>query len=179
MSLAAWDFAAAPVRAVEGRYWRMLSPRWSSQPLSGAGAARNGGRWNARGQGALYLSASHATAVAEYLQDLIRPGTLAPYDVLAPRILDLTDASIRASLNIDPQALGRDWRHVRDVEQARPASWDFADAALDAGYEGLRVASARSAGVNLVLWRWNVDGGARVTTIDPNADLPRDGASWS
>ena len=78
--------------------WRMLAPRWAFDPLSGAGAARAGGRWNAPGQATLYLSDSHATAIAEYQQDLPRPGTLTAYDVDAQDILDLTDLALRQAV---------------------------------------------------------------------------------
>lgn len=157
----------------------MLSPRWSSQPLSGEGAARRGGRWNAAGQAALYLSEDHGTAVAEYLQSLARPGLLTPYEVEGAPVLDLTDAPGRRALGFDDALFGLDWRRARDVEHAKSATWDFADSALAAGFVGLRVPSAQSRGVNLVLWRWNEAGGASVTAIDPHDDLPRDASSWA
>jgi RES domain-containing protein len=157
----------------------MLSPRWASQPLSGEGEALRGGRWNAAGQPALYLSETHGAAIAEYLQSLVRPGLLTPYDVDSPDILDLVDPAVRAAAQVDNALFGLEWRRIRDVERRRPVSWDLAEAAAAAGFTGLRVPSAQSpGGVNLVLWRWGEAGGASVTAIDPNADLPRDGSSW-
>jgi RES domain-containing protein len=50
-------------------FYRALRPAWSFKPLSGAGAARNGGRWNAKGTPALYLAEDPMTALAEYNQD--------------------------------------------------------------------------------------------------------------
>lgn len=50
-------FASLPISTL----FRMLSPRWAFQPLSGAGAARQGGRFNRPGQQALYLSFSTQT----------------------------------------------------------------------------------------------------------------------
>jgi len=96
-----WRLEAAGHVAVRGRFWRMLAPRWAFDPLSGAGAARAGGRWNAPGQAALYLSNSHATAIAEYQQDLPRPGTLTAYDVDAQAILDLADPSVQQAIGVD------------------------------------------------------------------------------
>ena len=90
-----WHLEAAGHAAFRGRFWRMLAPRWAFDPLSGAGAARAGGRWNAPGQAALYFSDSHATAIAEYQQNLPRPGTLTAYDVDARDILDLCDPAVR------------------------------------------------------------------------------------
>jgi RES domain-containing protein len=176
--LSGWTFAKAPVRNITGRFWRMLAPRWSYEPLSGAGAAARGGRWNAPGQPALYLSAEHATAVAEYTQALVRPGTLTPYDVSAEAVLDLTDAAVRAVLSLDEALLRLAWRRIRDVEHGRPKTWDFALAAAKSGIGGLLVPSTQAVGVNLVLWRWNVAEGARITVVDPADDLPRNPSSW-
>ncbi len=147
--------------------------------MSGAGAKVRGGRWNAPGQPALYLSEDHTTAIAEYLQDLVRPGLLAPYEVQTKNLVDLTSEAKRRQLGVDKTLLQLDWRRTRDVDQQRPVSWEFSEAAIEAGYVGLRVPSARTRGVNLILWRWNVAGGADVTCIDPQADLPRDQLSWA
>lgn len=173
-----WTLGNASARTVAGRFWRMLAPRWSHDPLSGAGAAARGGRWNAPGQPALYLSAEHATAVAEYTQALVRPGTLAPYDVEADAILDLTDALVREAIGVDEALLRLAWRRIRDVEHGRPETWDFALAAAEAGLAGLLAPSTQAVGVNLILWRWNVAEGARVAVVDPADDLPRDPSSW-
>jgi RES domain-containing protein len=88
----------------------MLAPRWAWEPLSGAGAARAGGRLNVPGQAALYLSDSHATAIAEYQQDLPRPGTLTAYDVDARAVLDLADPSVRQAIGVDDQFLRQPWK---------------------------------------------------------------------
>lgn len=165
-----WKLDAAPRKQVAGRWWRMLSPRWHHQQLSGAGAARAGGRWNAAGMPALYLSADHATAIAEYMQSLIHPGTLAPYDVVADKILDLSDATVRAAIGVDDSILTLPWRRIRDIERAVPASWEIAQAAVAAGFDGCLVPSILSKGANLVVWRWGSEG-ASVTLIDPGGDL--------
>jgi RES domain-containing protein len=111
-----WRFDAVARVAVKGHFWRMLAPRWAFDPLSGAGAARAGGRWNERGQAALYLSDNHATAIAEYQQDLPRPGTLTAYDVDASTILDLTAVATRRDLRVDDAFLRQPWKQARDVE---------------------------------------------------------------
>jgi RES domain-containing protein len=173
-----WRLDAAARVAVRGRFWRMLAPRWAFDPLSGAGAARAGGRWNERGQAALYLSDSHATAIAEYQQDLPRPGTLTAYDVDASTILDLTAVATRRDLGMDDAFLRQPWKQARDVEGRRPSCWDLAASAAASGWQGLRVPSVQAPGTNLVLWRWNEDGGARVRHMDPLNDLTRDQTSW-
>src|SRR3546814_4427365 len=44
------------------------TPQWASDPLSGAGAAAKGGRFNREGVEALYLSLDEVTALREYQQ---------------------------------------------------------------------------------------------------------------
>ena len=164
------NFADIARVRVDGRFWRMLSPRWQHAPQSGDGAARAGGRWNAAGMPALYLSDAHATAIAEYMQALVHPGTLTPYDVAIDAILDLADPAVRAAAGIDAALLTLDWRRVRDIDKARPASWNLAHAAIGAGFDGMRVPSTQTRGLNLVLWRWGGTGN-RVDLVDPTGSL--------
>ncbi len=137
-----------------------------------------GGRWNAAGQAALYVSADHGTAVAEYHQDLPRPGTLTLYDITANGLIDLTDAGARTALGLADDFLRQPWKRQRDVDRLSPPSWDFAVSAAAAGVAGLIVPSAVSSGANLVLWHWNDGEGVTVSAFDPAGDLPRDAASW-
>ena len=167
------NFAEVAPTRIEGRFWRMLSPRWQHAPLSGDGAARAGGRWNAAGTPALYLSDTHATAIAEYMQSLVHPGTLTPYDVALGSILDLADPAVQAASGIEAALLTLDWRRVRDIEKARPASWDFAQNAIAAGFDGMRVQSTQTHGLNLILWGW-YGAGARVEVVDPTGSLSAD-----
>ena len=155
----------------------MLSPRWLSQPTSGAGAARFGGGWNAQGRPALYLSANHETAIAEYMQGLVHPGTLAPFDVTAGRILDVSNQEALDAIGAVHLPISN-WRYVRDVERGVPDMWAFADAAVTAGFCGMLVRSSQTQASNLVLWRWNEGEGADVRVIDPAGDLPRNASSW-
>ncbi|GLR66606.1 hypothetical protein GCM10010909_12860 [Acidocella aquatica] len=165
--------------AINGLFWRMLSPRWAYDPLSGSGAARAGGRWNEPDQPVLYVSETHAVAISEYQQDLPRPGTLTGYEVVADAILDVTDPAIREAIGIEEAFLRQPWKRDRDITGARPPCWDFARAAADHGWQGVRVPSVQTIGNNLVLWRWNVPDGATVRFIDPAGDLPRNQSSWS
>ena len=48
--------------------WRAHHPRWAYDPTSGEGAALSGGRFNPRGQPALYLSMRPQTAWLEAQQ---------------------------------------------------------------------------------------------------------------
>lgn len=161
------------------RYWRMLAPKWAHDPLSGAGAAVRGGRFNPPGVGALYMSEEFATAVAEYEQDLgIRPGTLCAYDVKSERIADLADPRTLEAVGVDAAVLRSPWQHVAFVEKRKPPAWALAEHLLAENINGIRVASVQATRHNLVLWRWNVEGAARVLALDALRDLPGDQSSW-
>lgn len=162
--------------AVDARFWRLLSIRWQEQPLSGEGASRTGGRWNRRGSPALYLAADHATAIAEFHQQLVRPGTLAGYDVQSSAVADLTDEAALDDLGVDRKALLCGWRTIFAVNGGTPPTWPLADRMIDAGAHGALVPSAQNpGGANLVLWRWSdrKGEGARVRLADPEGDLRR------
>ena len=72
--------------------YRMHTPRWATDPTSGAGAALHGGRANRKGLAALYLSLDSTTAVAEYqqLSKLMPPGPLVSYTVRLESIVDFS-----------------------------------------------------------------------------------------
>ena len=157
-----------------------MAPRWAHQPLSGQGAARAGGRWNRPGTPALYMSEAFTTAIAEYGQDIgIRPGTLCAYDV-SGQIVDLTDPVIQTLADAPSATLLCPWKRIHLIDRRTPPTWILADRLIAEGVGGIRVPSAQDRqGVNLVLWRWNGDGGPTVTALDPLGDLPRDQQSWT
>lgn len=158
-------------RPLEGRFWRVLSPRWSHDPLSGAGAARHGGRWNRPGQPALYMSSEVETAFAEYQQELgTRPGTFVAYDVGGAKVYDLTREATREKLDVPEAALSAPWKQIAFVKRGTPPSWGHADL-LSKHADGLLVPSVmRPGGTNLVLWRWN-EAAISVSFHDPNGEL--------
>ena len=82
-----------PLRPFTIPLWRMTHIERQRSPFSGEGARLFGGRWNAKGQAALYLALDHATAVAEFYQGFAKPGTLIPYRMDATAIADLTDGA--------------------------------------------------------------------------------------
>lgn len=71
--------------------FRAHTPRWASQPLSGAGAALRGGRFNREGVAALYLSLDELTALREYQQTsaFLPPATLCTYSAHLSALVDL------------------------------------------------------------------------------------------
>jgi RES domain-containing protein len=157
-----------------------LAPRWAHAPLSGAGAARHGGRFNAPGMPALYLSEDLLTAIAEYEQELgIRPGTFCAYQVDMIEIVDLMDENTRASLGITREDLLAPWQEIAFVQIDRPPTWTLAERLQEGGRAGARVPSAMlPSAANLVLWRWNDGPRRRVVAHDPLGDLPLDQSAW-
>lgn len=71
--------------------YRVIAPAWAGAPLSGMGAARQGGRFNRPGQEVLYLALDDTTALAEYKQDnpWLRPGMICTFFVRGLRVADL------------------------------------------------------------------------------------------
>jgi RES domain-containing protein len=157
----------------------MLAPKWAHDPLNGAGAALRGGRFNSPGMPALYMSEEFSIAVAEYEQDLgIRPGTLCAYDVQSERIADLADARTLQTLGIDTADLHAPWKHIAFIEKRPPPTWSIAERLMKMDVDGVRAPSVQAAGFNLVLWRWNIEGAAKVAALDPLRELPADQSSW-
>jgi RES domain-containing protein len=169
-----------PFRIVRGRFWRMLAPKWAHEPLSGAGAAAHGGRYNEPGMPALYMSERFETAVAEYEQELgIRPGTLCAYEVDVAAIVDLCDPEHRTRAGIAAEDLRCPWKQIALIDRRRPPTWDIARRLHERGGTGARVPSVQAVGgVNLVLWRWNDAASRKVVALDPLQDLPKDQRSW-
>ena len=156
------------------RCWRVLAPRWAHAPLSGAGAARHGGRYNAPGSAALYLSEDLLTAIAEYGQELgIRPGTFCAYELDVADIVDLTQETTRATLGVTLEDLLAPWQEIAFVRGKRPPTWNLAHRLQEIGCAGARVPSAVLPNTaNIVLWRWNDAPDRRVVAHDPLGDLP-------
>ena len=79
------------------RVWRIARPAHAGSVqdmLSGAGAARYGGRWNPRGTPAVYCSENSSLAALEVLVNLARPSAFPIYRILD---LDVPDESIVAT----------------------------------------------------------------------------------
>jgi len=172
---------SVPTIKIERRCWRMLAPKWAYRPLSGAGAALHGGRFNAPGTEALYISEDYITAICEYEQELgIRPGTLCAYDVALKGVVNLVDAQIQAICGVDAAILACAWKEIWLVQKQRPPTWDLAERLIAENCAGVRVPSMQHKdGVNIVLWRWN-DGLERyIRVLDPRTDLPIDQSSWN
>ena len=180
---------------LDGPVFRSHKPTYSYLPLSGAGAARMGGRFNEKGRPALYLAGDQSAAVLESTQGQkpMPPRTLIEYHLDCADILDTrrddfdTYAAIEAA-GVDPitrgqtELGGKGWATIAS-KKARPASWTFAERLIEAGYAGMVFPSylgeTAADAWNVVLWTWEFTGPHRVVPFDPLGDLPRDASSWN
>lgn len=158
--------------------YRALRPACAFAPLSGEGAAVNGGRWNAKGTAALYLASDPMTALAEYNQDLLfRPVTLVQYHVAAARLAELDDAAFAAGYQADAALLRCGWYRL-SLQQLDVPTWTLAAQLMAEGYHGLRYASRINGALCICLWRWNEPGGCTVSVTDLDGRLPQGDRSW-
>lgn len=160
----------------EGLLYRALNPVWAREPLSGEGARRFGGRFNAKGSPALYTARSIVTAIREANQiGTLQPTTLVAYEARIERIFDATDPGILAAAEVEPAMLAaNDWRN-RMLADGRAPTQILAERLIGEGYAGMQVRSfAPGAGPgdrNIVLWRWGATGDAILTLVDDEGRL--------
>lgn len=161
-----------------GILYRALNPIYACEPLSGRGAELYGGRFNAKGTPALYLSLSVRTALREANQaGSLQPTTLVSYDADIERVFDSRDEAALRADGMDPASLADpSWRdQMKATGEARTQG--FGRRLIAAGYHGLLVHSfAPGAGdddLNLVLWKWSTTAPTRLTLIDDENRLSR------
>jgi RES domain-containing protein len=162
---------------------RTITPRYASTPLSGAGAAKIGGRFNRAGVEALYLSLSAQTALAEFQQtsSFLPPGTICSY---VADLLEMVDLRLLGTGKWDPiwQDWNMDWRRSLLDDHLDPPTWDMGDMgdmAVEAGYPGIIFPSvADKGGTNLVLFMVAFRGKGSISVMDPDGALPKNDASW-
>lgn len=158
-----------------GPLYRALNPVYAKQPLSGEGAALHGGRFNARSAPALYASLHIMTALREANQaGTFQPITLVSYTAEIARVFDGRDATALKRFDMSPAALADPaWRDAM-IDDGEAPTQTFARRLADEGQDGLLVPSyapgAREDDLNLVLWRWNIDGAA-LTVVDDEGRL--------
>ena len=160
-----------------GRAYRAHDPRWSFEPTSGKGAAITGGRFNEKGQKALYLALSAVTALAECTQGFanrMMPLTLCEYDVDCADIADLASDAGRAAAGVTMEELSCAWLTHQRAGRIAP-SQAVARRLASAGHAGVLVPcfvpGIDEAATNLVLWDWGDDLPHRVEVFDPEGRL--------
>ena len=164
--------------------YRAHDPRWSFTPLSGAGAAIHGGRFNPKGVEALYLALTLEGAFLEINQGFalkFAPCTLCSYDVDCDNLADLRTEDGRRRHAVDVNDMACAWFGLA-AAGAVPPSWQIARRLRGEGCAGALVPSfaigARGDWANLVLWHWGETLPHRVAVYDPNHHLPNDQRSW-
>lgn len=162
--------------------YRVLTPRWAFEPLSGAGAAAVGGRFNRPGIEAVYFSLDPMTALAEYQQDspFLPPGTIASYLANA-ELADLAGA-LPGLDTFDPAWVdwNTDWRHFAFFQHIEPPTWSLGDLVIADGLRGIVFPSTIvPGGENIVLYPGGVRDPGLLQVLDPGQALPRNPSSWS
>jgi RES domain-containing protein len=168
----------------EGLAYRAHNPRWSWAPTSGEGARLHGGRFNAKGTAALYLSLDTSTAIVEATQGFgsrFPPLTLVTYDVDCEDLIELTTEVELRRHHTSRAELACAWLALAAAGKPVP-SWRLAQRLRAAGAAGVLVPSfalgADATARNLVLLRWGDAQPHAVRVFDPDRRLPRDARSW-
>lgn len=143
----------------EGPLYRALNPVYARTPLSGDGAARYGGRFNAKGTPALYAALDPTTALRESNQvGSLQPTVLVSYRAALGPIFDARDSAALAARGMTPDALADPAWRMTMIKAGRAPTQAFAAALAGEGFAGLLVQSFAKGAVpgalNLVLWRW-------------------------
>ncbi|MDR0275840.1 MAG: RES family NAD+ phosphorylase [Burkholderiaceae bacterium] len=151
------------------------APQWASQPLSGAGAALGGGRFNRQGVQALYLSLEEITALREYQQTspFLPPCTMCSYTVALTRLVDLRQLHRGPPWDDLWHDWREDWRQLRFEQHIEPPTWVLADMVLAKGCTGIVFPSlAHPGGTNVVVYHSQISGGNFVQVNGPDCKLP-------
>ncbi|HEY2707170.1 MAG TPA: RES domain-containing protein [Caulobacteraceae bacterium] len=168
----------------QGECFRAQDPNWAWSPLSGAGAALKGRRFNWPGLETLYLSLSFNTVFREVSAGFahrLTPYVLCSYDVDCEDIADLTTDANRGKLGVARSDLACAWGDDL-IARREPASWAVVRRLIADGHAGALVPSfangATDDDLNLVLWRWGPDLPHKITVYDPSGNLPKNQLSW-
>lgn len=165
--------------------FRAHDPNWAWSPLSGAGAALKGRRFNWPGLETLYLSLSFNTVFREVsggFAHRLTPYVLCSYDVDCEDIADLRTDPDRAGHDVGRSDLACAWGDAL-IAGREPESWRVVRRLMAEGHAGILVPSfangATADDQNLVLWRWGPDLPHKVMVYDPTAKLPKNQLSWT
>ncbi|MEM8694145.1 MAG: RES family NAD+ phosphorylase [Pseudomonadota bacterium] len=155
----------------KGHLYRALNPHYAAAPLSGAGAARYGGRFNAKGTPALYTALSPETALREANQvGTLQPTTLVALRARIDRLFDARDGTALARYQMTPDLLASPtWRNDMRITGIAPTQ-AFAKTLVSAGYDAMLVpsyaAGAAPTSLNIVLWSWADSATVALSVVD-------------
>lgn len=162
--------------------YRMHTPKWASLPVSGAGAAKHGGRANRPGIAALYLAFEVETAIQEYKQvsTLLGPGTLVTYGLSVAPIIDFRKGYQSELWSPLWEEFFCDWRELWFNQRIEPPSWVLGDAAIKAGCKGVIFPSrVCPGGNNVVIYCDQLQAADKIEVYDPTGSLPKNQDSWA
>lgn len=149
-----------PSTSYQGSLYRALNPIWARDPLSGEGAKRHGGRFNAKGRAALYTAMTVMGAVAEANQigRPFEPVTLVSYDADLSQLFDASNPAHLDAHGIKAADLAADDWRLQMIARGSSTAQDITETLIAAGYHGLIAPSFAKGGPanarNLVLWHW-------------------------
>lgn len=160
--------------------WRAYVPEWAHAPLAGEGAARFGGRWDAKGRPALYAACELSTAWAEHNQGFIQhPATIVQLLLTGARLTDARDASLLARYDAERAIHRCEWRAILEAG-GMPETHVLTRRLAADGFDGVVYPSFMSPGGSCVaLWRWNALDAPVLSVIDPEGRFPATAASWT
>ncbi|PVA09091.1 hypothetical protein DC366_15330 [Pelagivirga sediminicola] len=168
--------AFSPELEYQGPLFRALHPYHAASPLSGEGARRYGGRFNARGTPALYLARDFDTLRHEIARGgSFQPSVIVEYDARIAGLFDARDEAALGRFGMTRGALADPaWLLKMQRGEGVPTQ-DLAAALSAAGHCGMAVPSyargAREAALNVVLWHWGEGSAARLRVIDDEGRL--------
>ena len=171
-----WDLPAGST------LYRAHTPQWASDPLSGAGAAAKGGRFNREGVEALYLSLDDVTALREYQQTspFLPPCTMASYTATLTGLVDLRQLHRGDPWDDLWHDWREDWRQLKFEQHIEPPGWVLGDMVLEAGFSGIVFPSlTHEGGTNIVAYVGRLADGNGIEVNDPDGRLPKDRSSWT
>ena len=161
--------------------FRAHTPKYSFQPTSGAGAAKQGGRFNRKDVDALYLSFEQDTAIKEYQQTspFLPPCILCSYAVKLTKLVDLRQLHHGPPWDDLWHDWHEDWRELLFDQQIEPPSWILSDMVIECGYTGIVFPSiTNTGGNNLVVFCSQLNYDNSVSVNDPTKLLPQNQKSW-
>lgn len=102
--------------------FRAHTPQWASLPISGAGTAARGGRFNREGVEALYLSLDEVIALREYQQTspFLPPCMMCSYTVSLRNLVALRRLHHGEPWDELWHDWREDWRHLRFERHIEP-----------------------------------------------------------
>lgn len=159
-----------------GSLFRALHPWWAKEPLSGEGARRFGGRFNAKGRAALYLARDFETLRFEIARGgAFQPSVIVEIATEATGLFDARDPDALARYGMTAEALADPGWRLRMHRGEEVPTQALAERLIADGHCGMAVPSfakgARGGSLNVVLWHWGQGTAAALRVIDDDGRL--------